>query len=83
MKMRLENEDEDEAQRRLLRRRLPDERSKTKTKMRLEDACYDAVHWMRATQRRAHCYCRDAGGQLINPISAHVERHFTAFFSNL
>ena len=38
---------------------------------------------MRATQRRAHSYCRDAGGLLINPISARVERHFTAFFSNL
>ena len=38
---------------------------------------------MRATQHRAHSYCRDAIGQLINPISARVERHFSAFFSNL
>ena len=53
--------------------------------MSLEDACYDAAYWMRATQRRAHRYCRDAGGQLINPINpiSAVERHFTTFFSNL
>ena len=58
-----------------------DARSKTKMKMRFGDACYDAVHRMRAAQRRAHRYC-DAGGQMINPISARVERLLTALFSS-
>ena len=51
--------------------------------MRPEDACYDDAYPMRARQRRARRYCLDAGGQLINSISAHDVRHSTAFFRNL